>query len=336
MVTGLAGGSSKFTQLEFNACTVVGGPYASFITGEANEVANTYGAAAPIIFKEITVKNNSSTYNSQYGGLLVGDVNGSATIQMSDLDIKGSFKGSSGNGSFLAGRCRAGCTIKVSNAIIDAEHIETPAKNGVITGGGEQAITLECTNVYIKNSATATIGGNNKDGKITATINNCYYNAENAAEAAKMITNGPDSGFVSVETATATADWLEETLGLDFEDVRTKEGDGLYRLQASSTNVKSADATLAKIVVSTGGAKLRYHKGDTFTQDGLVVFATYSDGVQLVATGFETTGYDMSTAGAQEVTVSYTEGGITKTTVFDIMVAEQTGFVIDDSLLSMV
>ena len=328
VVTGLAGGNSKFTQIEFNACSVKGGNYVGLVSGEFNEVANTYGAAAPIIVSEITAKNNSSTTGVQYGGFLVGDINASATIKFSDLDLTGSFKGSSGNGAFVAGRCRAGATIEIKNAIIDAREIASNAKNGILVGGGTQAITVKFENIYIKNGAGATLAGNNKDSNLTSTVTNCFYNATDAAEAAKFCTgtDAADSGFTSVTTAAATPAWLEETLGLDFEDVWMTEGDGLYRLRASSTNVKSADATLAKLTVSTGGAKLRYHKDDEFSTDGLVAFATYSDGVQLVVSGIQASGYDMTKVGAQEVTVSYTEGEITKTTTFDIMVAEQVGF----------
>ena len=335
LVTGLTGGSSKFYQLEFNACSVIGGNYGGLVTGEANEVKNTYGASAVIEVHEITVKNNSSVTCLQYGGLLVGDVEGTAALEFDNLDLKGSFKGSSGNGAFVAGRCRAGCSITINNAVIDAEQIESNEKNGILTGGGNQKITVNLSNIYIKNSAGATLAGNNKDDSLTLTVENCFYNAENAGEAATFVPGGAASGFTAVSTANATTSWLEETLGLDFEDYWTKEGpnDSLYRLQASSTNVKSADATLVKLSVSTGGATLRFHKGETFTTEGLVAFATYSDGVQLVATGFEATGADTETAGKQTITVSYTEEGKTATTTYDIMVAEQTGFSVNDEFL---
>ena len=88
---------------------------------------------------------------------------------------------------------------------------------------------------------------------------------------------------------------------------------------SSSTFVKNAPSkTLDYITVS--GEKTDYSQGDTFVKP--TVTAHYSDDTENEVTASATcTGYDLSTVGDQTVTVSYTEGGQTKTTTYSINVA---------------
>lgn len=75
--------------------------------------------------------------------------------------------------------------------------------------------------------------------------------------------------------------------------------------------------TLSSIAVSN--PQTSYSTGDTFVKPA--VTATYSDGSTATVTSSATcSGYDMSTAGTQTVIVSYTEGGVTKTTTYSITV----------------
>ena len=60
--------------------------------------------------------------------------------------------------------------------------------------------------------------------------------------------------------------------------------------------------------------------GDTFSAEGLVVTATYSDTTTAAVTGYTLSEVDMTTAGTKTVTVTYTEGDVTKTATFDITV----------------
>ncbi len=76
--------------------------------------------------------------------------------------------------------------------------------------------------------------------------------------------------------------------------------------------------TLSSIAVS--GQTTSFTVGDDFVFGGTVT-ATYSDGTTANVTSSATfTGYDMSTASSQTVTVSYTEGDETKTTTYNITV----------------
>lgn len=81
---------------------------------------------------------------------------------------------------------------------------------------------------------------------------------------------------------------------------------------------ESSVVTLSSITVS--GQITEFTVGDSFVCGGTVT-AHYSDSTVLdVTTSATFTGYNMSETGNQTVTVSYTEGGITKTTSYDITV----------------
>lgn len=77
--------------------------------------------------------------------------------------------------------------------------------------------------------------------------------------------------------------------------------------------------TLQSIAVS--GTPATFHVGDAFSHTGMTVTASYSDGSKTdVTASAQFSGYNMSKAGAQNVTVSYTESGVTKTTTYSIRV----------------
>lgn len=75
--------------------------------------------------------------------------------------------------------------------------------------------------------------------------------------------------------------------------------------------------TLESIAVEN--QKTDYTVGEAFVAPA--VKATYSRGTVKTVTGATFTGYDMTTAGEQTVTVSYTEGDVTATTTYNITVS---------------
>lgn len=80
---------------------------------------------------------------------------------------------------------------------------------------------------------------------------------------------------------------------------------------------------LTSITVTTPPAKTEYTVGDALDLSGIVVTASYSDNTSAVVTGYTTTpesGTTFDTEGTKTITVSYTEGGITKETTFTVMV----------------
>lgn len=257
IVAGLCEGGT-ISKVEFNSCAVdTTNTYAGLIFGRNTK-------AATINISEITVKNGCFTKCAQYGGLLVGDLVGGTTVNFKNLDVDGEFKGSFGNGSFIAGCTRENSIVSVENAVLN---VNAPVVNSIgIFSGNASVAKLTVKNVLI-------LGSN---------ITNLYQISKAPVET--DISELYTVEGVTVDGATGTGEntvaWLTAK-GFDFENVWTAEGDG-YRLKASSTNVKSADATLTSLKLNSANATTRIKKGGTFSSAGLLIMGVYSDGVQLV------------------------------------------------------
>lgn len=136
-------------------------------------------------------------------------------------------------------------------------------------------------------------------------------------------------------TTMAGSAWTNASASADGTTVTITPTDGTEAIVAylggttggTSFTIYYEDATpvvrtLDHITVS--GAKTEFKQGDKFSFGGKVM-ASYeeTDVADRDVTGQATfSGYDMNVAGTQTVTVSYTEGEITKTATYDITVAE--------------
>ncbi len=88
-----------------------------------------------------------------------------------------------------------------------------------------------------------------------------------------------------------------------------------------STSIQPQTKTLDSIALS-GTYPTSFVVGDTFDHTGIVVTATYNDETTADVTSSATfSGYDGSTTGSQNITVSYTEGGVTKTANYSVTVS---------------
>ncbi len=142
----------------------------------------------------------------------------------------------------------------------------------------------------------------------------------------------------STVTSNGYSDWsVSITLGVASITARSASAtnkltmsyntsNGLFACYASlQTNgglaiYKKVSKTLSSIALS-GTYPTSFYTGDTFSHSGMTVTATYSDSTTANVTSSATfSGYNMSTAGNQTVTVSYTESGTTKTATYGITV----------------
>lgn len=83
------------------------------------------------------------------------------------------------------------------------------------------------------------------------------------------------------------------------------------------------DITLASIAVVTPPERILYKAGDRFDPAGMVVRATYSNGATLIVGGY-TVSPQVMTAGTTSVTITYTEGGESRTATQDVTVIALT------------
>ena len=86
---------------------------------------------------------------------------------------------------------------------------------------------------------------------------------------------------------------------------------------------------LSSIAVTTAPTKTEYNIGDAFNSRGMVVTATYADGTTATASGWTVTNGASLAEGQTSVTVSYSEGGVTRTTTTPITVnAKQLSYIV--------
>lgn len=139
------------------------------------------------------------------------------------------------------------------------------------------------------------------DGYATALSSSTWANAS-AEASSTTVTVTPTDG---TQPMTAT---IGGTCGFTSVVVYYTENEG---------GETPAPETLVSIAVEN--PKTDYTVGETFVAP--IVKATYSRETVKAVTGATFTGYDMTTAGEQTVTVSYTEGDVTATTTYDITVS---------------
>ena len=95
-------------------------------------------------------------------------------------------------------------------------------------------------------------------------------------------------------------------------------------IEYSGSTPEPQPKTLQSIAVTTQPTKKAYTAGENFASAGMVVTATYSDGTSAAVTSYTVTDGNALTAGKTSVTISYTEGGVTKTTTVAITVTAAT------------
>lgn len=118
------------------------------------------------------------------------------------------------------------------------------------------------------------------------------------------------------------------------EVVINKESGKQVKFTSIEVNYTYAPAglfgTLDHIEVNTGAAKTNYVEGDAFSSAGLVVTAYDDQGnSKIVDTGYTVDleeGAILDTIETKVITVSYTEGAVTKTATYEIVVAEKADY----------
>lgn len=81
--------------------------------------------------------------------------------------------------------------------------------------------------------------------------------------------------------------------------------------------------SLSSIAVTTAPTKTAYTAGEAFNSAGMVVTATYTDGSTKVVTGYVFAPVSALTADNTAITITYSEGGITKTATQAITVTAE-------------
>lgn len=108
----------------------------------------------------------------------------------------------------------------------------------------------------------------------------------------------------ALHTTSITVNFTKTTGGTSYSDYSTT----------------CAACTLTGITLNTSGATTTFTQGQTFTSEGLVVTASYSDCSDRTVSPTSVSSPDMSSTGSKTITVTYTEGEVTKTITYIITV----------------
>lgn len=101
----------------------------------------------------------------------------------------------------------------------------------------------------------------------------------------------------------------------------TGSGSSRCDMTKAAITLEAATPKVLSSIALSGTYPTTFHVGDTFSHEGMTVTATYEGGKTADVTAEASfSGYDMANAGTQTVTVSYTEGEVTKTATYGITV----------------
>ena len=134
------------------------------------------------------------------------------------------------------------------------------------------------------------------------------------------------SAAVLTETQYTLTGFSSEEAGEKTVTVSYTE-DGVTKTAAFVVTVKELPSVVLEGIERTAPAKTEYKVGDPLDTSGISVTAKYSDGSSrlLEEDQYIISGFSSEKAGEKMVTVSYTEGGVTKTAAFTVTVKEDPG-----------
>jgi len=190
------------------------------------------------------------------------------------------------------------------------------------------------TNVYVSIKYDGSTAVRNIDdvilttrtlAKSEVTIATCQHGSVSASVGGSPISSGAkveEGATVTLGNAPGDGYKLDAYSVKKSDQSVVEVKDGKFTMPNEAVTV-SASFVQAKVLNSVEITKQpttkEFWKGDTFTSEGLELTAHFSTGDEVV-TPTSISGYDMATPGEQTVTVSYTEGTVTKSDTYDITV----------------
>ena len=131
--------------------------------------------------------------------------------------------------------------------------------------------------------------------------------------------SNPASGFDDAEGFVLDGDngvWTGEA-----KEVTLTASNKQVRMTKITVTVEAETPKVLSSITLSGDYPLTFHVGDEFSHEGMTVTANYESGKTAdVTASADFTDYDMTTAGVQTVTVSYSEGEVTETAEYEITV----------------
>lgn len=215
----------------------------------------------------------------------------------------------------------------------------TPDKT-VVESGDKVTFTMAVTNVQNAENDIGAIGGNidydkdffelqQEESDISVTTDEGEYKGDfikPLAQTGKIVLKVKDgvtgSSQVKFTDLKASDGRTDETL--DTEGTARGEDQTITITIADTTgggeNPNPEEKVLTKIKIDTAPTKVEYVEGEKFDKTGMKVSVVYSDGTTKEITNYTYTPNGKLTEKDLEITITYTEGGVTKTARQEITV----------------
>ena len=299
--------------------------------------SSTYNRARNGIVSGNVLVNNNNNNNPAYDDKTGADgiyVDGGRDIVIKNNYISNSFIGIEVSTENDDINRPSGIVIQ-NNVVLGYNHNESM---GILLGGGDGALDVltEHNTVYMTRGPCIEIENGSgpytiKNNIFLATSNSAYYEGTRSASFSYNIYHGKTSGKPPIDTTGQ----IVQTLPV--EDLNCFLPKEAYNSYGASLSV--ASTPFINIVVSCGHVeperievnplptKTQYFVGEALDLSGMVVTAYYSDGSEKNVTSSASTapanGTTLNTIGEQEVKITYTENGVTKSFSFEITVVEK-------------
>jgi len=156
---------------------------------------------------------------------------------------------------------------------------------------------------------------------------NVYYTALAVADGEFTFVAVPDTEINGFENAINVDELNVAQLGtmlLKLNDSMYADAAGHEYIFEQIMGALDTTNDVVSISVTSAPTKTSYIAGQNFDSTGMAITATYYDGSTAIVEGWSVTDGNNLPAGKTSVTISYTEGGVTKTTSQAITVAAKT------------
>ncbi len=177
-------------------------------------------------------------------------------------------------------------------------------------------ITYERAGITLTKTVAVTVRKLSSIAVTTAPVKTAYTHGEKFSTAGMVITATYDNGSTEVVTGWTYSPTGNLTASNTAITISYTEGS----ITKTCTQAITVQKVLSSIAVATPPSKTSYYTGDKFSSSGMVIKATYTDGTSKNVTGWTYSPTGNLTTSNNSVTISYTEGGVTKTCALSITV----------------
>ena len=316
------------------------GSYSSTSTGYAtpsSDSINTFSTTpATKTLSSISVSGAKTSFTKgdsfTFGGTVTAHYSDSTTANVtSSATFSGYNMSTTGNQTVTVSYTEGGVTktttysitVSESSSSVSSETI-TMSEQGYGNGAEVSSINgSNCTITFAKGTGSNPPKNYTGGTAVRAYAGNTITISSTTNIVGITITFGSDDGSNAITVNTGTFSSPSWT-GKSNEVVFTIGGSsGNRRISAIEITYESSasSVTLSSITLDTTNVNKTFTTLDTFSYSGLVVTAHYSDNSSsVISSGYTVSSPNMSTTGNKTITVSYTEGGVTKSATYQITV----------------